>query len=121
MDAWGYSFRLGSTHAWFESDATDARAWLVAHGLIDVRDDLAGVRACAPARRHPRRGLMSWRKRARRVAQLILPGAVLPLFLSACSQVLFFAANAPTFGQPRQTNLRFMEGPARICSTSIRQ
>ena len=34
MDAWGYSFRLGSTRAWFERDAEDARAWLVARGLI---------------------------------------------------------------------------------------
>src|ERR1700740_506119 len=25
MDAWGYSFRLGSTQAWFEGDARDAR------------------------------------------------------------------------------------------------
>jgi hypothetical protein len=28
MDAWGYSFRLGSARAWFEQDADDARAWL---------------------------------------------------------------------------------------------
>lgn len=28
MDAWGYSFRLGSARAWFEQDAADARAWL---------------------------------------------------------------------------------------------
>ncbi|MBJ6978338.1 hypothetical protein [Luteimonas sp. MC1895] len=33
MDAWGYSFRLGSTRAWFERDAEDARAWLAARGL----------------------------------------------------------------------------------------
>ena len=33
MDEWGYSFRLGSTRAWFESDAEDARAWLAARGL----------------------------------------------------------------------------------------
>jgi hypothetical protein len=33
MDAWGYSFRLGSTRAWFEHDAEDARAWLAARGL----------------------------------------------------------------------------------------
>jgi hypothetical protein len=33
MDAWGYSFRLGSTRAWFESDAEDARAFLRARGL----------------------------------------------------------------------------------------
>jgi hypothetical protein len=35
MDAWGYSFRLGSAKAWFEQDAEDARAWLLAQGLID--------------------------------------------------------------------------------------
>jgi hypothetical protein len=35
MDQWGYSFRLGSTEAWFESDSEDARAWLLAHDLID--------------------------------------------------------------------------------------
>ncbi|HVS15360.1 MAG TPA: hypothetical protein VMV46_15645 [Thermoanaerobaculia bacterium] len=28
MDAWGYSFRLGSTRAWFEEDAEDAKEWL---------------------------------------------------------------------------------------------
>jgi hypothetical protein len=33
MDAWGYSFRLGSARAWFEQDAEDARAWLEAHRL----------------------------------------------------------------------------------------
>ncbi len=35
MDAWGYSFRLGSTRAWFEQDAADARQWLAAHGITD--------------------------------------------------------------------------------------
>ena len=35
MDAWGYSFRLGTTRAWFEQDADDARAWLETAGLID--------------------------------------------------------------------------------------
>lgn len=34
MDTWGYSFRLGSTRAWFEADAADARAWLRDHELI---------------------------------------------------------------------------------------
>lgn len=34
MDAWGYSFRLGSTRAWFENDAEDARAWLEHYGLL---------------------------------------------------------------------------------------
>ena len=33
MDAWGYSFRLGSARAWFEMDAEDARR---------------NLRACAP-------------------------------------------------------------------------
>lgn len=35
MDAWGYSFRLGSAAAWFERDAEDARDFLAARGLID--------------------------------------------------------------------------------------
>ena len=34
MDTWGYTFRLGSTRAWFERDAEDAREWLLGHGLI---------------------------------------------------------------------------------------
>lgn len=33
MDAWGYTFRLGSARRWFEADADDARDWLVARGL----------------------------------------------------------------------------------------
>jgi hypothetical protein len=36
MDAWGYSFRLGSTAAWFDGDAADARAWLVQRGILDA-------------------------------------------------------------------------------------
>lgn len=36
MDDWGYSFRLGSTRAWFEADAEDARAWLLARGLLPI-------------------------------------------------------------------------------------
>ena len=35
MDAWGYTFRLGSAAAWFERDADDARAWLAERGLLD--------------------------------------------------------------------------------------
>lgn len=35
MDRWGYSFRLGSANAWFERDAEDAKAWLLAHKIID--------------------------------------------------------------------------------------
>lgn len=34
MDAWGYTYRLGSTRAWFEQDADDARAWLAQRGLL---------------------------------------------------------------------------------------
>jgi hypothetical protein len=33
MDAWGYTFRLGSTRAWFEGDAEDALAFLATRGL----------------------------------------------------------------------------------------
>jgi hypothetical protein len=36
MDAWGYSFRLGSAQRWFEEDAQDARQWLSREGLIDA-------------------------------------------------------------------------------------
>lgn len=36
MDAWGYTFRLGSAAAWFEYDAEDARAWLAHYGLLDT-------------------------------------------------------------------------------------
>ena len=35
MDSWGYSFRLGSTRAWFERDAEDAKDWLIQHQLLD--------------------------------------------------------------------------------------
>lgn len=36
MDAWGYTFRLGSARRWFEEDAADARAWLAGRGMIVV-------------------------------------------------------------------------------------
>ena len=36
MDAWGYSFRLGSARAWFEQDAQDALDWLLRHGIVDT-------------------------------------------------------------------------------------
>jgi len=42
MDEWGYSFRLGSTRAWFEHDAQDARLWLLAEGIIDPDARLTG-------------------------------------------------------------------------------
>lgn len=38
MDAWGYNFCLGSAQAWFEQDATAARAWLHQHALIDAQE-----------------------------------------------------------------------------------
>ncbi|VAW67788.1 hypothetical protein MNBD_GAMMA08-2705 [hydrothermal vent metagenome] len=34
MDEWGYTFRLGSSQAWFENDAEDAFEWLVLRGII---------------------------------------------------------------------------------------
>ena len=43
MDAWGYSFRLGSTGAWFENDAEDARRWLRQQGVTDGDDHLTGA------------------------------------------------------------------------------
>jgi hypothetical protein len=46
MDLWGYSFRLGSTRAWFEQDAGDARIWLLAQGVVDVNGKLTGNLRC---------------------------------------------------------------------------
>ena len=40
MDAWGYTFRLGSAQAYVERDAEDAWCWLQAHGLIDEHRQL---------------------------------------------------------------------------------
>jgi hypothetical protein len=45
MDAWGYSFRLGSTRAWFEGDAADARYWLLQRHLIDAGGELPATPA----------------------------------------------------------------------------
>jgi hypothetical protein len=36
MDAWGYTFRLGSARAYFERDADAAWAWLAGRGLVDA-------------------------------------------------------------------------------------
>lgn len=36
MDEWGYTFRLGSTKAWFTGDSEDARAWLEAREMLDI-------------------------------------------------------------------------------------
>ena len=46
MNEWGYSFRLGSTRAWFESDAADAFEWLRAHGVIRADGTLTGELRC---------------------------------------------------------------------------
>lgn len=43
MDDWGYSFRLGSARVWFESDADDARIWLVRQGVIDAKGFVTGL------------------------------------------------------------------------------
>ncbi|WP_233263189.1 hypothetical protein [Cognatiluteimonas profundi] len=37
MDAWGYTFRLGSARAYVGTDAESAWKWLVDRGLLDVR------------------------------------------------------------------------------------
>ena len=34
MDAWGYTFRSGSSRDWFEEDAADAEQWLIEQHLI---------------------------------------------------------------------------------------
>lgn len=36
MDAWGYSFRLGSAKAWFEQDAEDALAFLKERCILPI-------------------------------------------------------------------------------------
>lgn len=38
MDAWGYSFRLGSAEEWFKFDADDAVNWLRQYDLIDLQN-----------------------------------------------------------------------------------
>ena len=40
MDAWGYTFRLGSAAAYVEHDAEDAWTWLQARGLVDETREL---------------------------------------------------------------------------------
>lgn len=52
MDAWGYTFRLGSAQAWFERDADECRAWLLDRGIIDTARQLTWKKrqdATAPA------------------------------------------------------------------------
>ena len=45
MDAWGYTFRLGSSKAWFEQDAEDALAWLQRYQLLDQHQPTFQVRS----------------------------------------------------------------------------
>jgi hypothetical protein len=40
MDAWGYTFRLGSARAYVHGDAGDAWAWLRRAGLVGADDRL---------------------------------------------------------------------------------
>ncbi len=42
MDEWGYSFRLGSARQWFDSDAADARQWLLERGIINAHGLVSG-------------------------------------------------------------------------------
>jgi hypothetical protein len=41
MDEWGYTFRLGSTKAWFEDDAGDALEWLRANLILPHEGETA--------------------------------------------------------------------------------
>lgn len=40
MDAWGYSFRLGSAHSWFTQDAEDVSEWLQKHQIISKNNEI---------------------------------------------------------------------------------
>lgn len=42
MDAWGYSFRLGTAARWFEEDAEDARLWLLKREMISASGQPTG-------------------------------------------------------------------------------
>jgi hypothetical protein len=44
MDAWGYTFRLGSARAWFEQESTEAKQWLVQRGVIDTVGQLTWMK-----------------------------------------------------------------------------
>jgi hypothetical protein len=57
MDAWGYTFRLGSAHAWFARDAGDAAAWLATRGLLPPPAGAGGVRPDTCANANNRRPL----------------------------------------------------------------
>jgi hypothetical protein len=36
MDAWGYTFRLGSARRWYDEEAEAPRRWLAREGLVDA-------------------------------------------------------------------------------------
>lgn len=46
MDAWGYTFRLGSARAYVEEDADEAWAWLIERGLVDDERRLVFPTGC---------------------------------------------------------------------------
>lgn len=50
MDAWGYSFRLGSTRAWFEQDAGETQTWLMTRGLLPLDDPADISKVTLPTR-----------------------------------------------------------------------
>ena len=43
MDAWGYTFRLGSSRAWFEQEADEAKQWLQREGVLSSESQLTWV------------------------------------------------------------------------------
>jgi hypothetical protein len=48
MDAWGYTFRLGSARRWFEEDAADAREWLVRRALLSGEANMPVLKRKTP-------------------------------------------------------------------------
>lgn len=40
MDAWGYSFRLGSARSWFSRDAEEVKDWLINCEIIDHNSEI---------------------------------------------------------------------------------
>lgn len=48
MDAWGYTFRLGSALAYVDADADEAWRWLQARGLVDGERRLITPSRCTP-------------------------------------------------------------------------
>jgi hypothetical protein len=53
MDAWGYTFRLGSAAVYVERDAEAAWAWLQSRGLVDRQRRLRVPEASLPAGQSP--------------------------------------------------------------------